>query len=606
MEKSIILPVNRAISKIRPVSIEEVKIDGFFSYYLERNRNVSVPYLYRLFEKYGTVENFRVASGVKKGEITRRLATDSDLYKWMEALSWDQQNCYNIIKVKFLDRMIDLVSKAQEKSGYIETHYTRTFKKHRFKFLENSHELYCGGHLIQAAIAHHRSTGKDNFLDIALKWSDFICKKFEKNQVKQNDGHPEVEMALVELYRTTGEKKYLNLSEKLMDMPYVHLGNKKFLQMEQVMGHAVRMMYLLSGATDYYLETGDKKFYEKIKELFDDLYSGKYYITGGVGSRYHGESFGFRYELPNMMAYCETCASIALMMWMYRMFFVEQNPEYFDLFERTLYNAFLSAVSLDGKKYFYVNPLASNGFHQRQDWHKTTCCPPNFQRFMASLPAYFYAAGENEVWINIYDKNKATIRTSDVNVVSLNVTTEYPWSGKVKIDMRQKIPVKTQLYLRIPWWSEKTKVRYQGKINFAERSSYFRLEISKLFGTIEIEFDVRSQFSSCNPAVESNRNCVAITRGPVIYCLEDCDNPFDIFNLFLPQQSLKEKSVNFPFKIIEVSGEGMLNVKNTEILYHNRFPEYGFQKVKFKAIPYFVWANRGKSSMIVWVNACMK
>ncbi|MCM8825551.1 MAG: glycoside hydrolase family 127 protein, partial [Candidatus Omnitrophica bacterium] len=513
MEKSVIFPINGLVAKLRPVSIDAVKVDGFFSSYLERNRNVSMPYLYRLFEKYGTVENFRVASGVKKGEITRRLATDSDLYKWMEALSWDQQNCYNINKVKFLDRMIYLVSKAQEKSGYIDTYYTRTFKKHRFKFLENSHELYCGGHLIQAAIAHYRSTGKYNFLDIALKWSDFICKKFEKNQVKQNDGHPEVEMALVELYRTTGEKRYLNLSEKLMDMPYVHLGNKKFLQMEQIMGHAVRMMYLLSGATDYYLETGGKKYYGKIKELFHDLYCGKYYITGGIGSRYHGESFGFRYELPNMMAYCETCASIALLMWMYRMFFVEQNPEYFDLFERTLYNAFLSAVSLDGKKYFYVNPLASNGFHQRQDWHETTCCPPNFQRFVASLPAYFYAVGENEVWINIYDKNKATIRTSDVNAVSLNVATEYPWSSKVKIDMRQKIPVKTQLYLRIPWWSEKTKVRYQGKINFAERSSYFRLEISKLFGTIEIEFDVRSQFSSCNPAVESNRNCVAITRG---------------------------------------------------------------------------------------------
>ncbi|MCM8788969.1 MAG: glycoside hydrolase family 127 protein, partial [Candidatus Omnitrophica bacterium] len=312
MEKSVILPVNRAISKIRPVSIEEVKIDGFFSYYLERNRNVSIPHLYRLFEKYGTVENFRIAAGVKKCEITRRLATDSDLYKWMEALSWDQQNVYDENKLMFLDDLIDLISKAQEKSGYIDTYYTGIFRKQRFKFLENSHELYCGGHLIQSAIAHYRSTGKDNFIDIAIKWANFIHRKFERKQINKNDGHPEVEMALVELYRTTGEKKYLNLSEKLMNMPYMYIDNKKFLQMEQVMGHAVRMMYLLSGATDYYLETGDKKFYGKIKKLFEDFYSGKYYITGGVGSRYHGESFGFRYELPNMMAYCETCASIAL------------------------------------------------------------------------------------------------------------------------------------------------------------------------------------------------------------------------------------------------------------------------------------------------------
>ncbi len=599
MDKSIVKICKDQKTEVLPVGISDIHLEGFFAPYIERNRRISIPYLYRLFEKYGTIDNFRIAAGVKKGEITRRLATDSDLYKWIEAVSWDLQNYPNPEMLKLLDGLIKLIAKSQEPEGYLDTYYIGKYKRQRFLVLENSHELYCGGHLIQAAIAHYRSTGKTNLLDVAIKWSDYIFKKFEKKQIQKNDGHPEVEMALVELFRTTDEKKYLELAGILMEKPYYYLGNKKFLEIKEITGHAVRMMYLLCGATDYCIETGDKVYLQVIKRLYEDLHW-KYYITGGIGSRYSGEAFGERFELPNFRAYCETCASIALMMWLYRMFLIQQNPEYFDLLETVLYNSFLAAVSLDGKKYFYVNPLASAGNHIRKEWYGTTCCPPNFQRFVASLPGYFIVAGKNKVWINLYDSFHANIKLVSGNIVSIRAETEYPWKGLVKISIKQSGKEKITVYLRIPGWSEKTKIIFEGKAHFPEKSSYFALDISK-DAFFEIHFDTKAQFNWCNPAVESNRNCVAITRGPLVYCLEGCDNDFDIFNFFLTQQKLKERLNDSLNGIVSLNGYGFVN-KNIHRLYFSGFPCYNFKKVIFEAIPYFTWANRQPSSMTIWLN----
>ncbi|MCM8759525.1 MAG: glycoside hydrolase family 127 protein [Candidatus Omnitrophica bacterium] len=598
--EGIIMPRSKSV-RIKPVSINEVKNEGFFYPYIKRNRTISIPLLYKLFEKYGTIENFRIAAGISNKEITRRLAPDSDLYKWMEAIAWDLQSFPDRNRTKQLDKFIDLIAKAQEKSGYIDTYYTGLFRKERFKRLEYSHELYCGGHLIQAAIAHFRSTGKENFLQIAKKWANYIVKKYEKKEIVVNDGHPEVEMALVELYRTTGDEKYLKLAGTLMEMPYVYLGNKKFLEINEITGHAVRMMYLLSGATDYYLETRDPRYYKKIKQLAEDLYAGKYYITGGIGSRYQGEAFGFKYELPNLRAYCETCASIALMMWLYRMFFVEQDVKWFNLFERVLYNAFLASVSLDGREYFYVNPLASYGSYRRQNWYRTTCCPPNFQRFIASLPAYFYAKGKNEIWVNLYDTNQAKLKLADENTVLVDMKTDYPWSGKVKIDIKKHNNDRIKIHLRIPEWSDKTEVRFDDKVFNAEKSSYFTLEISQSC-SIDIEFDVKAEIYHSNPAVESDKNCVAICRGPLVYCLEGVDNNFDLFNFFLPQQCFQQQRDENFFNFVTVHGYGFLNT-DTDFLYRKGTPHYRFKEVKFKAVPYFSWANRKKSSMILWIGS---
>ncbi|MCX7705466.1 MAG: glycoside hydrolase family 127 protein [bacterium] len=596
---SVVFPRNETI-KVKPVSIRDVKIEGFFNPYLERNREKSIPLMYGLFKKHGTVENFKIAAGISKKEITRRLATDSDLYKWLEAISWDLQNYPDKRKEKFLDKMIDLVRKTQEPSGYIDTYYTGSFKKYRFKFLENSHELYCGGHLIQSAIAHYRSTGKEKFLDIAIKWANYITKKYDNGELSVNDGHPEVEMALVELYRTTNNKKYLELAGKLMEMPYTHLGNKCFLEMNEVMGHAVRIMYLLCGATDYYLETKREDYYERIRLLEEDFFSGKYYITGGIGSRYQHEAIGLKFELPNLMAYSETCASISLMMWLYRMFFVRQDVKYFNLFERVLYNAFLAAISLKGTEYFYVNPLASTGDHFRKQWYDCTCCPPNFQRFMASLASYFYATGNDEIWINLYDKSRARITLENRETVLINMETDYPWDGNVKIDVKKKGNEKIKIHLRIPDWSSITRIKFKDRVFTVEESCYFTLEIIDDC-SFEMFFDIKPELYCGNPSIESDRNCVAICRGPLVYCLEGCDNNFDIFNLFIPSQSFEEGTDKNFHGIIRISGYGMLN-RDTNFLYRKGIPEYQFNKVKFNAIPYFSWANRKPSSMIIWVN----
>ncbi|HOL50005.1 MAG TPA: glycoside hydrolase family 127 protein [bacterium] len=580
-----------------------MQISGFFSRYLENNRKVSMPLLYRLFEKYGTIDNFRIAAGLKEGEITRRLATDSDLYKWMEAISWDRQNYPDKKNQQLLDRLISLISKAQEKDGYIDTFYTGAFKKLRFTDLENGHELYCGGHLIQSAIAHYRNTGKENFLNIAVKWADLICEKFEKKEITRNDGHPEVEMALVELYRTTGNEKYLLLAGKLMDVPYVYLGNKRFLDMKEINGHAVRMLYLLCGATDYYAESGDTKYLKNAKLMYDDLCVGKYYITGGVGSRYERESFGMQYELPNLRAYCETCASIALMMWLYRMFLVEPQSCYFDLFETVLYNAFLSAVSLTGKEYFYVNPLASCGTHQRRAWYKTTCCPPNFQRFMASLPGYFYAVSKNRVWVNLYDENQTDIELPSGQKIFFDIKTRYPWNGDVMINAKT-IGDPVHLYLRIPSWSHRTSITCGKTVTFAKPGSYHRLKISGSTN-IHLKFEISCEFYMCKPAVESNRNCVSIRRGPIVYCFEDVDNKFDIFNFSLPRQRFTGKFEEILGGIIALYGHGFAGRDNMSLYQTyqglNHDNKFFSRKISVKLIPYFAWANRKKSKMITWV-----
>ncbi|MCM8762178.1 MAG: glycoside hydrolase family 127 protein, partial [Candidatus Omnitrophica bacterium] len=396
----VIKPKDSSKAKIFPAT-GDIKTSGFLGNRIKTNRKKSIPSLYNLFLKYGEIDNFRIVAGEKKGKIVRRLATDSNLYKWMEAVSYDINNQMDKENEKLLDSLISLIGKAQEASGYINTFYTK-YKKERFKNLINSHELYCGGHLIQAAIAYHRATGKDNLLKIAVKWADYICKRFGKGKVEENDGHPEVEMSLVELYRETGKERYLELANYFMSLPYKHLGNYSFLKFPQVLGHAVRMMYLCAGATDYYIETGDERYYKKLLSLWQDTAEKKIYITGGIGSRYCGEAIGLSYELPNLRAYAESCANIAFMMWAYRMFLAEGSPDFMDVFETILYNGFLSGISLNGETYFYVNPLASKGEHKRVAWYDCCCCPPNIQRMLASLPSYFYGLTREGIWINLY------------------------------------------------------------------------------------------------------------------------------------------------------------------------------------------------------------
>lgn len=606
MKGKVIKPTEKSKCIVSPVEIGNVKLEGFLGKRLEINRKVSIPSLYKNFEKYGTIDNFKIVTGIKKGEITRRLATDSDLYKWMEAVSWDLQNFYDEEKEKILDYLIKLIEKTQEKSGYIDTFYTGEYRKYRFKQLENSHELYCGGHLIQAAIAHFRSTGKDRFLNIAVKWADYICKKFGKGKIEENDGHPEVEMAIVELYRTTGKKKYLDLADFLMKQRYRHLLNMNFLQFKEVVGHAVRMMYLCCGATDYYAETGDEKYKKVLLNLWQDLAERKIYITGGAGSRYQGESFGYPYELPNLRAYAESCAAISSMMWQFRMFLIFPESKYFDIFETTLYNGFLSGVSFDGKKYFYTNPLASRGDYERKDWYDCTCCPPNIQRMLASLPGYFYSVSKSGIYVNLYGESESEITLFSGNKIKIIQKTKYPFDGKVRIEVLCDKEESFSIFLRIPEWSEITKINIEDKTLYPDKG-YFKITRKwKGKTNIKIDFDNSSSLYFSHPEIESTGSRCCIKKGPLVYCLESIDNPnINLFSCKIEEQKLKENLEKNLFSGTPVISGYVMNIQNEKIPIYGKEKEYtalNYKRKKFKAIPYFLWSNRGKSKMVVWVR----
>ncbi|MCM8817939.1 MAG: glycoside hydrolase family 127 protein [Candidatus Omnitrophica bacterium] len=597
MSKSIVEIVKKENVKVVPVNIEDVKINGFWGKILERNRKISIPLLYKLFIKNKTIENFEIEAKIKEGEKTGRLATDSDLYKWMEAVSWDLQNDWNEKNIKLLEDLIELIGKAQKKSGYLNT--APSIKK-EFENLKYSHELYCGGHLIQAAIAHYRSTVKENFLNIAIKWADLICKKFGKGKIEKTDGHPEVEMALVELYRATKKEKYLKLAKFFLEIEnpeYCGLPNIPILKFKQLFGHAVRMMYLCCGATDYYIETGEKKYLKVLENLWEDLVERKIYITGGIGSRYEGEAIGLPYELPNLRAYCESCASVAGMMWGFRMFLIKGESKYFDIFEQILYNSFLASISFDGKKYFYKNPLSSKGEHQRRQWYDCTCCPPNIQRFISSLPGYFYSIGNDGVYVNLYDTSTAELNLNNKKV-KIEQKTNYPWEGKVLINVESDEEI--DLYLRIPKWSEKTKIKIGEKVYNPESGKYFKLKI-KGKTDIEIDFNIKPDFYSGNPEIESVRNCISIKRGPVVYCLESFDNPkINLFNSILWEQKIKEKFEDIFGGIITLNGEILTSYEKLPLYEKTKKFKINYKEEKFKAIPYFSWANRGKSKMNIW------
>lgn len=609
-KRGIIEPKGKA--KVFPAT-GDIRISGFWGKRIEINRKNSILSLYKLFLKYGEVDNFRIVAGEKEGEISRRLATDSNLYKWMEAVSYDLNNNPDKEKERHMDKLISLIGKAQEPSGYINTYYTGKLRKERFKNLVNSHELYCGGHLIQAAIAYYRATGKDNFLTIAIKWADYICKKFGPGKIGENDGHPEVEMALVELYRETGKSKYLELAGYLMSLPYKHLGNYSFLKFPEVLGHAVRMMYLCAGATDYYLETGDERYHKKLLSLWDDTVQKKVYITGGIGSRWRGETIGSPYELPNKRAYAESCASVALMMWAYRMFLSENRTEFMDLFETVLYNGVLSGVSLDGLSYFYVNPLASRGneeLHIRVPWYGCCCCPPNIQRMIASLPQYFYGVNRNGIFVNLYCESESYINIPSGNRVRIIQKTDYPFEGKIIVEVEPEKEEEFSLFLRIPDWTDRYSVIHNGKPVSCKEDGYLKINnVWKGKSTIEINIDIKPVLYRPHPEIESTKSCVAIKRGPLVYCLEGRDNPgINLFNCILGDTKLKEKREDKLLGgIYTVSGE-VFTSDDILPLYgkYNTYPEIKYRKRVFKSIPYYAWANRGNSGMVVWIPMKMK
>lgn len=592
-------------SKLKPVPIRAVEMrPGFWKSRMEANRQTSIPRLFDLLEEHGVLDNLRRITGRKKVERRGPFWTDSDLAKWMEAAAFVLQSEDDSKIRRMLDTAVDELTAIQREDGYIHSFFTGELADQRFRNLPTEHELYCAGHLFQAAIAHYRATGAAKFLDAAIRYADYLTTAFGPGKIEIADGHPEVEMALVELHRTTGNEKYLDLAGFFLSV-------QKFAEKQSIEGHAVRAGYLASGAADYYAETGDEKTKNALERLWSDMVYGKMYVTGGIGSRYEGEAFGLPYELPNERAYTETCAAIASVMWNWRMLSIEGECRFADEMERALYNGFLSGVSIDGGEYFYMNPLACYREYQRVPWFGCTCCPTNVVRMIASIPGYMYSTSDEGVWVHLYENSKLEWELPSEDSFTIEQKTGYPWDGEVKIAVSTEEPLDFSLFLRIPGWCESVSVQVNDEAaHGAAPGEYLRLDRTWRQGdVVRLAMEMPVSLQEADPRVREDAGSVAIQRGPVVYCLESVDNhgvPIRDAEIAVAEEMTAEHEPHLLGGVTVIRGKGVYPKPDQD-----RGPLYRpsdgvrleFEEIDLKAIPYFAWANRGPSDMKVWIPA---
>ena len=612
------------IAPIQEVSFTQVHLnDGFWSPRIEINRTVSIPSAFHECEVNGRFDNFALAAGLIKGEHKGDFSfDDTDPYKVIEGASYSLAVHYDAKLDHYLDSVINIIALAQESDGYLTTCVTNKCTRlsgwwgtRKWEKI-NSHELYNSGHLIESAVAHYRATGKKNFLNVAIKNADLVCKTFGPNegQIHRPGGHPIIEMALCKLYKVTGNKTYLNGAKYFVEETGRCTDGHKpseysqdhmpILQQEEIVGHAVRAGYLYSGVADVAALTGDKAYFEALERIWENMSSKKLFITGGIGSRPQGEGFGPNYELNNHTAYCETCAAIANVYWNYRMFLATGESKYMDVCERALYNNVMSGVSLSGDKFFYDNPLESDGEHERQKWFGCACCPGNITRFVASIPGYIYAQQGKDIYVNLYAQGKAQIGN-----IELEQITNYPWDGKILIKVT-KGSGKFAIKLRIPSWlktsptnnnlytyQDKAKnysISVNGQALYPENHGYIILNRKwKKGDVIELNFPMNVRHIVANDNAEDDRGKVALERGPVVYCLEGNDQADGkVFNKYILNASeiTAAYDANLLNGVVTLSGDA----KQLQ-------PDGTIKDVKFRAIPYSTWNNRGPQQMEIWV-----
>jgi DUF1680 family protein len=597
---------------------------GFWSARVAANAERSLTAGLERMTEAGTLENLKLAAGTAEGEYHGKLPfLDSDVYKWLEAVSWHLQDTDSPEWARRSDEVIALVAAAQSEDGYINSFTTVKRGGERWTDLPSGHELYCAGHLIQAGIAHRRATGRTSLFDIARRFADLIVAEFgEDGRRVGYCGHPEVETALVELYRETGDTAYLRLADRFISlrgsgqMGERPFGRRYWQDLEPVRelrvmyGHAVRALYLNSGVTDLYLETGEPALLDVLRAQWDDLLRGKTYITGGTGARHRDEALGDAFELPADRAYTETCAAIALMQWAWRMQLATGESQYADIFERVLYNGFLAGVSLDGDSYFYVNPLqvrgdSTLGPHGRQAWFSCACCPPNVMRTLASLTHYFATSDADGLQIHQYVPGE--IRTERGGVA---VETGYPFDGNVRLTIPGESAGDWTLSLRIPAWARgATKVLVDGAPTEIGDVDYVRLSRTWRGGeVVELEFPLRPRLTLADPRVDDARGCVAIERGPLVYCAEHVDQAAELSALTVsgtPRDggSIEISGTALPTVLIDAAAH-TYDAKEPwpyRELGAAPEPESEPESKVVTAIPYFAWANREYGAMRVWL-----
>jgi uncharacterized protein len=619
-------------AKLRNIPLGAVTIQsGFWASRREINVSKSIPTMHDLLEANGRMNNFRRLVGKSDAAQHGPVFSDSDVYKWTEAVGFVLQSGDRPELRASAQKAIDEVVAVQEPSGYLNTYYVDDRKALRMlpQTQTTGHELYNIGHMLQGAIAYYRATGDRKLLDAGIRFvDDFLIPNYgpaPKNPIVS--GHPEIEMGLIELYRITGDKRQLDLAgyilqgDKRMDLPerrtiYMFSGTP-FTARTKLEGHAVRAMYACCGATDYYLETGDDSYWKTLNTLWNDMTTTKMYVTGGVGSRSDGEAFGDAYELPNFRAYGESCAAIGNMMWNWRMLAATGDAKFTDVIERALYNGINSGMSLDGTMYCYRNPLAfdaTTGDKIRNPWYDVTCCPPNLERTFGSLPGYFYSTSNDGIYVHLYDNSELDWHLENGTGLKVTQKTNYPWDGDVEINVTPAQSAEFVVYLRIPGWLDSAQVSVNGKaLAGAKPGEYLPIRRRWSGGDrIRLKMEMVPQVLEANPRVADDTGRVALQRGPLIYCLEELDQSSGVTLSDVALELGKRPDSEFQGEMKSDLLGGVLLLHHSGVSYDRSgsatmlYPRYTggmarTRKVPLTFIPYYAWANRQATSMQVWV-----
>lgn len=623
------------LGEIKEVPFTDVHFtDEFWLPRMEINRTVSIPSAFHQCEINGRFDNFALAAGLIKGEHKGDFSfDDTDPYKIIEGASYSLAVKYDPKLDAYLDSVITLIAAAQEPDGYLTTCVTNKCTRlsgwwgsSRWEKI-NSHELYNSGHLYEAAVAHYQATQKRTLLDVAIKNADLVCQVFGPNEGQKHvpSGHPIVEMALVKLYNITNDKKYLDMACYFVDetgrgtdghrlSPYSQ-DHMPILEQNEIVGHAVRAGYLYSGVTDVASMQHDHKLFEAVNRVWDNMASKKLYIIGGIGSRAQGEGFGPDYELNNFNNYCETCASIANVYWNQRMFLATGESKYVDVLERALYNGLIAGVSLSGDKFFYGNPLASDGGFERAPWFGCACCPGNVTRFMASVPGYAYAVNKKDIYVNLFVEGNSKVKL-DNNEVELVQKTKYPWDGDVSIEVVPSVSEKFALLVRIPGWAKNKPVpsdlyHYVDGANpdvkILVNGQYAKKRIRGGYAVIEREWKAGDKISvhmdmpvrrvQAHKEVKYDEGLLSMERGPIVYALESIDQKKDyLFDVVIPRDSKIESH----FEKSLLNGVMVLEGNAYSVEKDSVNGSTVEKPFTFKAIPYSTWNNRGQGQLVVW------
>ena len=630
--------VKSPYAKLRNVPVHAVTITaGFWGARRQVNIEKSIPSMEKLLEANGRMDNFLRLAGKSDAPQRGPVFSDSDVYKWTEAAGFALQSAGRPELRNLADKIIKEVVAVQEPSGYLNTYYVGDRAKDRMtpEVQRWGHELYNIGHMIQGAIAYYRATGDRTLLDAGIRFVDgFLLPNFGPGPDKKPifSGHPEIELALIELFRTTGDKRHLELAGyilqgddriKVPHRGYVyHFCGIPFTSRTHLEGHAVRAMYACCGAADYYLETGDQTYWKTLNTLWDDLITHQMYVTGGVGARSDGEAFGDSFELPNFTAYGESCAAIGNMMWNWRMLAATGDAKYADVIERALYNGINSGMSLDGTLYCYRNPLGfdpSSGDRIRNPWYDVTCCPPNLERTFAALPGYFYSTSADGLYLHLYDNSLLDWHLEDGTGLKVQQKTDYPWNASAEITVTPEKPAEFTLYLRAPGWSDHTQVTVNEKaVSGVTPGQYLALRRRWAPGdVVRVKFDLATHLIEADPRVVDDYGRVAVQRGPLVYCLEQLDQPEGVVLADVRMEVSKKSAWQFheEFRsdllggVVVLSCMGAVNDEPTSRT--GLYSRYSSEPSRHRAatltyIPYYAWANRAATPMQVWtpvVNA---